>query len=227
VPSFDGAGTPEAQWQAWPALHRWPRLPLDAAPPRAVVVAPHPGDELLGVGGLMARLAEAGSELVVVAVTDGENTPSPVATSREPARVRAEERERALHLLGLSATVEPLHLPDGEVAAHAYELSGALAELLRDDDWCLATWSGDGHPDHESTGRAAAAGCRVAGARLVEFPLWAWHWAVPEDERVPWGRARRVELAPPQAEAKRRAAAPVLPPDVLARLTRDSETVFV
>jgi LmbE family N-acetylglucosaminyl deacetylase len=180
------------------------------------VVAPHPGDDLLGVGGLLGLLAEGGSEVLVVAVTDG---PSP----------RPDAHQRALAGVGIATVVERLNLPDGAVAAHSYELSGALAELLRDDDWCLATWSGDGAPDHEATGRAAGAGCRVAGARLLEFPLLTWTWATPDDPRVPWDRARRVELGPELRERKARAVdayrshhqPPPVPP------TADAEVLFV
>ena len=36
------------------------------------VIAPHPDDEVLGVGGTMARLASEGREVVVAIVTRGE-----------------------------------------------------------------------------------------------------------------------------------------------------------
>jgi hypothetical protein len=73
-------------------------------------------------------------------------------------------------------------------------------------------------------------------------PIWAWHWAKPGDPSIPWGRARRVDLAPGIVERKRRAvaafssqisaelrqgAAPVLQEFVLARLLRTFEVAFV
>ena len=44
-------------------------------PPAAslLVIAPHPDDETLAVGGLIAAQRAKGLEVVVVAVTDGEN----------------------------------------------------------------------------------------------------------------------------------------------------------
>ena len=32
------------------------------------------------------------------------------------------------------------------------------------------------------------------GALVHEVPIRAWHWASPEDPRIPWERARKVEL---------------------------------
>ena len=29
---------------------------------------------------------------------------------------------------------------------------------------------------------------------LLEIPVWTWHWASPDDSRVPWSRARRIVL---------------------------------
>ncbi len=69
-----GPGTTEAEWEAWPGLHEVPAISLRALVPagaRAVMVAPHPDDEVLAVGGLLALLARAGAEVRVVAVTDG------------------------------------------------------------------------------------------------------------------------------------------------------------
>ena len=38
---------------------------------RALVLAPHPDDEVLGVGGVMARLANLGARVEVAIVTEG------------------------------------------------------------------------------------------------------------------------------------------------------------
>ncbi|MDQ6896829.1 MAG: hypothetical protein M3171_09545, partial [Actinomycetota bacterium] len=44
-------------------------------------------------------------------------------------------------------------------------------------------------------GRAARA-CAHTGARLVEYPVWMWHWAAPLDPAVSWQRVRRHRLPP-------------------------------
>jgi LmbE family N-acetylglucosaminyl deacetylase len=105
--------------------------------------------------------------------------------------------------------------------------------------WCAATWRGDGHPDHEAVGRAAAVAARNADTVFAEYPVWMWHWATPGDRAVPWQRARLVPVTYPAAAAKRAAAQcfrsqlapppgqrPVLPPGMVERLLAVGEVVF-
>ena len=238
VTAIAGQGTAEEQWQAWPAMAQWPRLRLDPPGP-PLVVAPHPDDEILGVAGLMATLGDA----ELVAVTDGEAS-HPGSTVHRPAElaaIRRAETDEAMRRLGLTtAAVRRLGQPDGGIDEDA--LATALTGLLSPGRWCLVTWRGDGHPDHEATGRAAARACAATGARLLEYPIWTWHWAYPEDPRVPWQRAHRIDLPPAARMAKAAAIAAfpsqiaplgpagadaaILPPHVLARFTRPFEVVF-
>ncbi|WP_225438027.1 PIG-L deacetylase family protein [Candidatus Frankia nodulisporulans] len=241
---FTDAGTPASVWQQWEP--GWPEFDLTDPPPRVVVVAPHPDDEVLGVGGLLVRLSELGARITVVAVTDGDGSHpgSPTLSARQLAQHRIAEQHAALTALGLGqAPVPRAELPDGQVTGHEAALAAFVEPLLTADTWVLTTWRGDRHPDHEATGRAAALAARRAGARLVEYPVWTWHWAVPADPAVPWSRARSVSLPERVVRDRRRAVdcyrtqiaplsqhpadAAVLPPPFLARLLRASETVFV
>jgi LmbE family N-acetylglucosaminyl deacetylase len=238
VTAIAGEGTAEARWQAWPAPHDWPALELNPGLP-PIVVAPHPDDEILGVAGLLTMLG-AGE---LVAVTDGEasHPGSSVHTPASLTALRRSETTAALARLGLAgAPVHRLGQPDGGIDEDA--LTAALTPLLSPGRWCLATWRGDGHPDHEATGRAAARACERTGARLLEYPIWTWHWAEPDDPRVPWDRARRVPLTAAARAAKTAAVeafasqihplgpdpadAAILPPHVLARFARPFEVVF-
>ncbi|SHN48039.1 N-acetylglucosaminyl deacetylase, LmbE family [Cryptosporangium aurantiacum] len=238
TPLITGAGTAEEEWRTWELSG--PELELPDTPP--LVVAPHPDDEVLGAGGLLARLAD-GPGAEIVAVTDGEAS-HPHSTVHRPdelAALRRAETDEALRRLGLSAPViHRLGHPDGGVDEAT--LADALTRLLTPGRWCLASWRGDGHPDHEAVGRAAAAACATTGARLVEYPIWTWHWARPADPRVPWDRCSRLPLSDAERAAKRHALdafvtqirplgprpedAPILPPDVLARFDRSVEVFF-
>ncbi|MGW5877058.1 PIG-L deacetylase family protein [Nocardiopsis terrae] len=241
---IDAEGTPERRWREWGDLERLPRLDLGGTA-RAVVVAPHPDDETLGFGGGLALLADQGTAVTVVAVTDGEGAhPGSNALTRVGlVAARAVERGRALSSLGARGVeLLRLGLPDGDVAAREEELTERLADLCADADLCVAPWEGDLHPDHEATGRAARAAVRDQGARLLSYPVWMWHWASPGDEAVPWSRAYRIDLAPDVHDRKQGAVgafttqpAPVgalpedrsvLTPDMLAHFSRDYEVVF-
>jgi LmbE family N-acetylglucosaminyl deacetylase len=206
-PRWDGVGTDEGAWAAWRLADM---EPLDALHHlRAVIVAPHPDDEVLAAGGLMQRLAAAGAELIVVGVTDGEasHPRSPTVTPEALAARRAGERRQALSALGVVPTVIPVGLPDGEVSGQAPRLARCLEALLAHDSLCIAPWEGDGHPDHDAAGRTAAQVCAATGSPFLRCLIWTWHWATPGDERVPWGRGRRLDLTDAERDRKRRAVA--------------------
>ncbi|MBM7119428.1 PIG-L deacetylase family protein [[Archangium] primigenium] len=242
-----GEGTSAREWASWSGLELLPAVDPATLVPRgrrAIIVAPHPDDEVLGTGGLLARLGRLGREVVLVAVTDG--TASHPGSSLWPvdrlATARPRETQEALLRLGLAGVdVERLEIPDGGITAHESRLMGLLGERLQPGDVVFATWRLDGHPDHEAVGRAAFRACAALEAHLVEVPIWTWHWAKPGDARVPWSRARRILLDEPTLTLKRRATAayvsqldpdpstgkaPILPPYVLARLLRPFEVVL-
>lgn len=206
----DGAGTTEAQWGEWSGLARLPPVTPDALVPvgrRAVVVAPHPDDEVLAVGGLLALLARMGREVCVIAVTDGcaSHRGSTLWPRERLERERPLESQRALQRLGLGGDMVRLRLPDGGVSMRREVLTDRLEGLLHPGDAVFTTWRMDGHPDHEATGHAAAVASARADASLIEVPVWAWHWAEPGDPRVPWKQARRLPLD--EAAVRRKGAA--------------------
>jgi len=98
-------------------------------------------------------------------------------------------------------------IPD-DVATGDIDAAVAVAEHHRPGGVLVAPWRGDGHLDHEAAVEAAARIAERTGALLLEYPVWAWHWAGPGDPRVPWARTRRADLAPEAVRRKREAMAP-------------------
>ncbi|PWI42923.1 PIG-L family deacetylase [Streptomyces sp. ICBB 8177] len=241
---IEAPGTPEDVWAAWQGPAAFPEVDL-AGLRDVVLVAAHPDDEVLGLGGTIARLAAAGVRLTLVAVTDGEasHPRSTAVTRRQLARTRRHETRRALEVLGASCT-EIVHLgvPDTAVTDHEEWLTERLTRVCDGADVLAAPWSGDVHSDHEACGRAASTASHATGVPLWHYPVWTWHWAVPGDPRVPWDRAARVPLDEATRDRKRRALecfasqihplgrhasdAPILPPEELAHFARDYETVL-
>jgi len=243
-----GEGTTETEWRNWPGLDSLPAIAVSQLVPegsRAVVVAPHPDDEVLAVGGLLAQLAESGTPVELIAVTDG--TASHRGSTEWPAerlaQARPRESLRALHRLGLDG-IEParLGLPDGGLRALRAVLAARLVSLLRPRDVVFTTWRRDGHPDHEATGEACALAAASAGARMVEVPVWGWHWSRPGDARMPWRHAFRLPLSEEAVRRKRAAvqaftsqlrrdpstgSGPVLRATTVQRAARPYEVVFL
>ncbi len=237
-------GTDESRWAGWLPDRRWPRWAPDPAWREVAVCAAHPDDEVLGAGGVLALLAVAGVAVHLVAVTDGEasHPGSTVLSPAELAGVRTAETGRALAALGVRGRTSRLQLPDSALAEREDEVTTAVRAAVAGADAVLSTWTGDAHPDHEVVGRAALAAGRAAGVPVWQFPVWAWHWAVPDDPRVPWDRARLVPLPPAVRAAKRAAVGcftsqvrplgpaaadrAVLLPAVLAHFDRDVEVLL-
>jgi LmbE family N-acetylglucosaminyl deacetylase len=238
---LSGGGTPTHVWLN--AERDLPELDLGACP-EIVVVAAHPDDETFGFGATATMLAELGVPVQVVSASDGGASHPGLSPSQRHRleHTRRAELHRAAGLLGLAAPIS-LGLPDGELSDHQDRLTDLLTEALATrppGTWCAATWRGDGHPDHEAVGRAAAAASRQTGAVLMEYPVWMWHWALPGDPAVPWDRAQAVALTSAAVDRKSLAAKcfrsqfepsgagpPVLPPSVLARLLAVGEVVFL
>ncbi len=201
-----GPGTPAVVWRRHPEWGSAEPLTLDGYA-RLVVLAAHPDDETLGAGGLVATAVGAGTEVLIVCATDGEQShpDSPTLTPTELGPLRAEEGRAAAATLGVS-DLRRLELPDGGVADHEDLLATRLVDLVGDGrrTVIVAPWRRDGHPDHEAAGRAAAVAARRTGADLWEYPVWFWHWGSPDE--APWPSLHPFHL---EAEALRAKASAV------------------
>lgn len=159
---------------------------------RTVIIAPHPDDESLGCGGLLALLRAAQVPVTAVLITDG--TMSHPHSRKYPPAARRALREtefaEALGLLGVEAEASLLlRLPDGAVTdllPTAFEkVVASLAKYL--EDWGPATivvpWRRDPHPDHRATSKLvqAAIARLVMAPRVLEYLVWAWERAAPDD----------------------------------------------
>lgn len=208
---IEGEGTSGLVWQRWMAVTPCGELSLAsvvAPSQRLVVVAPHPDDEVLACGALMAMHAARGGEVVIVAVTDGEGSHGEGSGMNrvELAARRRRERLQGLMQLGLEQpSVHALALRDGQVQTQAMLLRGWLLFFLRPGDVVVSTWECDGHPDHDTTGRITRQTCSHLGCRFLAAPVWMWHWAAAADARVPWQRLQRLDLGA-QAWSRKQAA---------------------
>ncbi len=127
-----------------------------------LVIAPHPDDEVLGVGGAMARWAGEGHSVQVLVVTRGR---APLYSEEEEARCR--EETRAAHArLGAAAT-HYLDLPAAELDGMLHrELNGPMGEVIRScaPDELYVPFPGDVHLDHQLTFRSAMVAARPCQA---------------------------------------------------------------
>ncbi len=202
-------GTPAALWRAEVARHDLPAVRLDDGVVRVVVLAAHPDDETLGAGGLVSSAHAAGLEVVVVVATRGEGSHprSPTYDRERLAAARSEELRAAIEVLSPGAEPHLVGWPDGAVRDHEDDLVSYVVDLVGDGRGTLlvAPWRSDGHPDHEAVGRAAATVAARTGARLLEYPVWFWHWGSPD--QGPWADGLRLDLDPASLALKTAAVA--------------------
>ncbi|GAA4010065.1 PIG-L family deacetylase [Hymenobacter fastidiosus] len=206
------------------AAHRFAGFPLRpaafaAALGSTVVVAPHPDDESLGCGGLLALLRQAGQPVRTVLVSDGTMSHPNSRRFPPPARraLREAELAEALEILGVDAD-QTLHLrlPDGAVPTpEAPGFAAAVAQLgeylaAQPPQTLLVPWRRDPHPDHRATSQLVRAACAglPAPPRLVEYVVWAWERATDAELPQP-GEVRgwRLDITPVVALKQRAIAA--------------------
>ncbi len=121
-----------------------------------LVIAPHPDDAELGMGGTLLRLKSQGMKVGVLDLTNGEPTPHGTP------ELRAQETAAATAILKLDWR-ENLGLPNRSLE-HTLEARRKLAEVFRRvrPKWLFAPYWVDAHPDH------------VAATQLVEAArFWA------------------------------------------------------
>jgi len=130
----------------------------------ALIVAAHPDDAEICVGGSILKLVDAGLRVGIVDVTRGE------MGTRGTRAERDAETAAANQLMRLSAR-RNLDLPDGRVQVNV-EAREKLARVLRDHapEIVLAQHTDDLHPDHAATGRLAREAWYLSGlSRLAQL----------------------------------------------------------
>jgi len=143
---------------------------------KALVVAAHPDDEVLGCGGSLARLAGEGVEVHVVLLADGIGSrygttlrPDATLMAREREERRAAARQAAAVLGVCSVTFD--HFPDNQMdtvplLAIVQSIESVIARLQ--PDTIFTHHSGDVNVDHRRIHEAIAAACRPQPDHCVQ-----------------------------------------------------------
>jgi LmbE family N-acetylglucosaminyl deacetylase len=178
-----------------------------------LIMAPHPDDESLGCGGMIAECCARGRPPFVLILTDGTGS-HPASAQYSPGRLRATreaEARAAVAALGLDADrIGFLRLPDTAAPHQGAAFEAAVATIIRiAERWgCRAVaspWRHDPHGDHLAAYRMATAVVERLHLRHISYPVWGW--TLPPDKDI----AEHVDGArldiSAHLEAKRRAIA--------------------
>lgn len=149
---------------------------------KILVIAPHNDDEVLGVGGTIAKYAKQGHEVVVCEVTSGD---------KERWNMIYGEARKAHEVLGVSS-FECLHLPVVELrTTETVRINGKFEELIRKvkPEVVFLPHKGDMHVDHQETAKAAMVALRPYGnpqlkAIYAYETLSETEWNIPSTENA-------------------------------------------
>ncbi|MDI9432759.1 MAG: PIG-L family deacetylase [Planctomycetota bacterium] len=170
-------------------------------------MAPHPDDEVLGCGGLIARTVAAGGDVAVVVLSRGERSHASccdlsgeaigqrrVALAAEAAGRLSLPQERLIFL----------DWPDGQIAGNGPkeqdrrvdELAGWIVRLR--PEAVFAPHPFEGWVDHEAAERLTRTAIEGSGVscRLFHYCVWFW-FSMPLRRalQIDWRRARLLDIA--------------------------------
>jgi LmbE family N-acetylglucosaminyl deacetylase len=203
--------------EALDAAHSFPFRPLremlEARP--FIIVAPHPDDERLACGGLIADACRQGLRGKVVIVSDGAglHRNSKAYPPDRLTALREDEAKQAGAELGLRPEdMLFLGLPDRFVPSEGEEAERAIEAIVDcaseiGAGLLFVSWRHDPHCDHEASYRIARKVQRRAGEiRLFEYVVWG-HTLPPTTEVDPIRSGFRIRIDSHAQEKKRRAIA--------------------
>jgi LmbE family N-acetylglucosaminyl deacetylase len=147
-----------------------------------VVVAPHPDDESLGCGGLIAEASAEGRRIRVIVVSDGTGS-HPASKAYPKARLRdlrENEARQAVTELGLDPDkdIEFLRMPDRFVPGDGPFAERAIERIVASSREVEAaalfvSWRHDPHCDHQASYRLTrTAQSRLTAVKLLEYTIW-------------------------------------------------------
>jgi len=136
---------------------------------RVLVLAPHPDDEVIAVGGNLALHQRLGSEVLTLFVT----LDAPAVNV-----ARKGEAQRVARLLGFDHRF--LGFPDGSLSLHEPALIRAIADTIRSfrPEVIYCPFPGDHHRDHQATSSCTGVAVAETGyeGEVWCYELWSCLW---------------------------------------------------
>ncbi|MGE3623454.1 MAG: PIG-L deacetylase family protein [Bdellovibrionales bacterium] len=168
----------------------------------SLVIAPHPDDESLGCGGVIARLRKAGRDIRILVVTDGSASgKSAVISAEQIVAERRAETESAVFALGVTReNLVFLNFRDQHSHEQPDALDAALSDQLREYSprQIFSPYAVDRHPDHRAIAASVDRLCHagVIACPVYEYPIWYWSYTAIRELLNPatFMRLRRVAI---------------------------------
>lgn len=170
---------------------------------QVLIIAPHPDDEVIGCGGLIARLVAEGRTPHIAILTGGEGSHRVCCNTlaKDIIHARRGLTRKALSMLGVPASnIHELEYPDGGIATENNE-TARLRSLIADlnpDTVFVPHW-GEGWPDHINAAKIAK-DIAPCGTGIWEYCVWMWYYNVWRG--LDWKNAAVLRMTPEEHQLK-------------------------
>lgn len=159
---------------------------------KCLVLSPHPDDESLGCGGLIAHLRENDCEVKIILTTDGSKSHpnSKQYPAEKLSALRRQEIIKALYILGVeSDQISFYNGLDSALPAFKEEGFNDFADHLLQDiaafqpNLVLVPYELDPHRDHRATWQMLNQALSLFSLKLTvwEYPIWLYQNAAADD----------------------------------------------
>lgn len=148
-----------------------------------LVLAPHPDDEIIGLGGLVLQTLKNNGQVYITYLTDGKNSGAS-ANKNEIKKQRIRLSEQVINKLNINPeNISRLHLPDGEVPFSEENRFKETVNKIKlqiesiKPDAIFATAKSDYWPfDHVACSQIAKEAIKTSTFKSELWFYWIWTW---------------------------------------------------
>jgi N-acetylglucosamine malate deacetylase 1 len=141
-----------------------------------LMISAHPDDMEIGMGGTAAKLAESGSILTSVVLTDGRRSANPFALTPEAlATRRKEEAQKAANILGINQVLF-CNLPELKSTQYYDSAKKQMTEIIEQsspDEIYILHPDLDRHASHQLAGKVSLEALRKSSNKK-NITVWAY-----------------------------------------------------
>lgn len=169
---------------------------------RILIMAPHPDDETMGMGGVIQRLIQLGFPPHIIVLSKGENSHQECCDT--PKEAIKDYRSRlttsimnSFHLP--NGFLHFLDFPDSEIDKKSSEIDSLKAIVDKiSPQLVFFPHKKEGWPDHFNTAKIAKS-ILPAHTEFYEYCVWMWYYNV---WRLDWKNARVLRMSPKEHKKK-------------------------
>lgn len=151
---------------------------------KIIVFAPHPDDETLGCGGVIAKKRSEGYEVIIVVLTDGRHAFSKVLgiysdpTPKELKKIRKKEVQKATKILGVQEeNLIFLEFEDGSLEKFQEEAEEKVIQILKKNvpEEIYFPYKKDANLDHGATNQIVKNALKKLGLKSKRYQYSILH----------------------------------------------------